>query len=359
MNILTIYGADERRFAEASLYPDMQLARITSQYKDMYKVITQNGERFAEVSGNFRYKAQSASEFPTVGDFVMTNTAEEPCDNLAIHELLSRKSLFERRAAGSKNKVQPIAANIDTVFICMSLNGNYSLNRLERYLAAAYGSGADPVAVLTKADLCEDVESVQAQVKKAAPLTDVIAVSCLNGASNEAPESYLKKGKTIAFIGSSGVGKSTLINSLAEEELMKTARIGANGKGRHTTTNRQLTVLKCGCIVIDTPGMREFGVESAELSSAFSDIEELAGICRFSDCTHTSEPGCAVLQAIADGSIDARRLDSYNKLKREAKYEGLNFRQLEAAKLDAMFKDKGGMKKIRQYNRRNDKRGKN
>ncbi len=356
MNQLTHYGASERWFAEATLYPELSLARVISQYRDLYKIATESGECLAEISGKFRYEAAVVSQYPAVGDFVMADRTDGGSGNAIIHRVLTRKSVFERTAAGSEHQTQVIAANIDTVFICMSLNNDYNLSRLERYLSVAWNSRATPVIVLTKADLCEDLPGVMAEIAAVAPGTDVVATSSLDRASFDKLLPYLQKGMTASFIGSSGVGKSTLINLLAGEELLVTSKIRQDDKGRHATTRRELLVLPQGGIVIDTPGMRELGVDSVDLARSFLDIDELAAKCRFRDCAHTVEPGCAVRQALEDGTLEQRRLESYQKLQREARYDGLSAKQIEAEKLGEMFKDVGGMKKARKYIRENDKR---
>ena len=356
LNQLIHYGASERWFAEATLYPDLYLARVISQYKDLYKIITESGECLAEISGKFRYEAMELSQHPAVGDFVMTDRTEGGSGNAIIHHVLTRKSVFERTAVGSEHQTQVVAANIDTVFICMSLNNDYNLSRLERYLSVAWNSRAIPVIVLTKADLCEVLPSVMAEISTVAFGTDVAVTSSLDTASCNKLLPYLQNGMTASFIGSSGVGKSTLINRLMGEDLLSTSTIRQDDKGRHTTTRRELLVLPHGGVVIDTPGMRELGVESVDLSKSFSDIEETAAKCRFRDCTHTKEPGCAVRQALDDGILDQRRMESYLKLKREARYDGMSFKQIETEKLDEMFKGVGGMKKVRKYIRENNKR---
>ena len=247
------------------------------------------------------------------------------------------------------NREQVVAANIDTAFICMSLNNNFNIRRLERYLSVTYDSGATPVAVLTKSDLCPNVEEKIAEVQSAAPGVDVLAVSSLDG-DCEAVMKYILPGRTVAFIGSSGVGKSTLINKLTGTDSIATREIGSDGKGRHTTTHRELFTLSNGAFVIDTPGMRELGMwDSGDgIDAAFADIEKLSRACRYSDCTHTSEPGCAVLRAFSDGELDAARLASYRKLKTENEYAADNSRYLEAKR--SKFKE---IAKINRSGRKN------
>jgi ribosome biogenesis GTPase len=352
---LTKYGADERRFTEAALFPGLLLARVLSQSKDLYKIADGEGETLAEVSGKFRLEAAGPSDYPAVGDFILVSRAEED-GRAVIHRVLSRQSAFMRMAAGREQALQVVAANVDFVFLCMSLNNDYNPSRLERYLSVAWGSGATPVVVLTKSDLCGDLSSVLAEIAAIAPGTDVIITSSFDQSSCDKLLSYLQPGTTASFLGSSGVGKSTLINRLTGEERLATSDTRRDGKGRHTTTRRELLVLPQGGIVIDTPGMRELGVDTVDLARSFADINELAAKCRFRDCTHTAEPGCAVLQALADGELEERRFESYRKLKREARYDGLSAREIEAEKLSAMFGGRGAMKQARDFAKQKNRR---
>lgn len=356
---LTRYGADGRYYAQALLYPELTLARVTGQGKSIYRIITNESDEIlnAEVSGKFRHEAKEACDYPAVGDYVMVQLFSGG-ESALIHRVLPRKTVFERRGAGKTPFIQVIAANIDYVFICMALNSDYNLSRLERYLTAVYDSGAMPIVVLTKTDLCEDIQSVLNEVNTAAPLCDIVTTGADDENSYKKLIGYIKEGVTVSFVGSSGVGKTTLINRLLGGEELTVGDIGKDGKGRHTTTSREMILLPDGGVVIDTPGMRELGIESGQTAMAFPEIEELSAECRFSDCTHTNEPGCAVLQAVADGVLDERRYSSYIKLKREVSYDGLNSRQLEEKKLNEMLKDKGGMKNMRKYIRDNDKRKK-
>ncbi len=243
-----------------------------------------------------------------------------------------------------------MAANIDVVFICMSLNHDYNLSRLERYLSVAWDSRATPVVVLTKADLCSDLPRVLAEITSIAVGTDILTTSCYDQSAKEQLLPYLGSGATASFIGSSGVGKSTLINLLAGQELLTTSAIREDdSRGRHTSTRRELLLLPEGGVVIDTPGMRELGLDSADLSKSFADIDALADRCRFVDCTHTGEPGCAVQAALETGELDQRRLASYQKLKKEARYDGLSAKQIEKEKLNRMFGGVGGMKNARNF----------
>lgn len=310
----------------------------------------------AEVSGKFRFEAKKLSDYPVVGDYVMIDRNTNSNGNAIIHSVLSRKSAFVRKAAGTSNESQIIATNIDTVFICMSLNNDFNLRRLERYLSIAWDSGAIPVIVLTKSDLCQDICSKLIEVNSIAIGVDVLVTSSIGEEDYSQILGYTKEGQTVAFIGSSGVGKSTLINCLIGEEILKTHGLRKDDKGRHTTTHRELIMLKNGGMVIDTPGMREMGLESADLSKTFADIDELSEKCKFSNCTHKNEPGCAVQKAVIEGIISTERLQNYEKLKKEAGYEGLSSRQIEAVKINEMFKEVGGIKNARKYAKAKNKR---
>ncbi len=354
--ILKRYGISERFLQEATLYPDMVIGRICSQYKDLYKAVTPLGEIFAEISGKFRYAATCLSEYPAVGDFVMLDRSNNESGNAIIHQVLTRKSSFERKAVGTSRDTQIVAANIDTAFLCMALNNDYNLRRLERYLSIAWDSRALPVVVLTKADLCNNLEEKIAEVSSVASGADVLVTSAMSEDGYSSIWSYIQPGKTVVFIGSSGVGKSTLINRLSDGEFLQTNETRKDDKGRHTTTRRELLVLQNGGVVIDTPGMRELGVDGADLSRAFADIGQLAEQCKFRDCSHQSEPGCAVLRAIQNRTLTEKRLENYRKLKKEAKYDGLTSKQIETEKINTMFSGKCGMKNARRFFKEQSKR---
>lgn len=342
-------GLSQRFLNESTLYTGLTIGRVISQYKDLYKVICEKGELIAEVSGKFRFQVKTLSDYPGVGDFVMLDRDTDKNGNAIIHNVLTRKSAFIRKAAGTSNVEQIVAANIDLVFICMSLNNDFNLRRLERYLSIAWDSSAIPVVVLTKSDLCNDLAKKLLSVNSVAVGVDVVVTTSMSEDGYLKLLDYIKEGQTVAFIGSSGVGKTTLINGLLGENVFETNELRNDDKGRHTTTRRELIAIQSGGVVIDTPGMRELGLESADLSKAFLDINELSAKCKFNDCSHTTEPGCAVQQAIHDGFLTLERLESYRKLEKETKYQGLNSKQIETTKVSEMFKDVGGMKNARKF----------
>jgi len=251
----------------------------------------------------------------TVGDWLLIET-----DAPRVLRVIERRSLVARIAAGSEHRTQSIAANLDTLFVVTSCNDDFNLSRLERYLAIAFEAGVEPVIVLTKADLCADVESCLDAARSIAPAVAVVAIDATSAASIAPLAAWLAAGQTVAFVGSSGVGKSTLANTLVGNAAQATGGIREDdARGRHTTTAREMFVLPCGAWVIDTPGMRELQVGAIEagMSAAFDDIETLAAQCRFHDCRHQGDRDCAVEAAVAEGTLDDRRLANYRKLQRE------------------------------------------
>lgn len=287
-------------------YDNTVFARVVSHHRSGYVLWSEQGQITLDI--------HSSLPAMTVGDWLILNEQHQ-----FVH-LLDRLSVFSRKAAGSKVARQYIAANIDTLFIVVSLNDDFNLSRIERYLALANEADVEPVIVLTKQDLCSDADEKRQQVMALDPMLMVETVNGLEPSSVDALSSWCKTGQTVAFMGSSGVGKSTLVNTLLGQETQLTSGIREDdSKGRHTTTSRSIHIMPSGGVLIDTPGMRELQLTDCEqgVSETFSDIDELAQQCRFSDCQHISEPGCAVQQAIENGDLDERRFNNYQKLLRE------------------------------------------
>ena len=292
-------------------------ARVTAVHKERYEIVCQHGITHARLKTKEYYVNQEA--FPTTGDFVMVNYI--PNGDSQIIATLPRRTFFSRREPGPIPRDQAVAANFDYVFIMQSLNLDFNPKRLERYLILAWQSGATPVILLTKADLVEDYWDYLTQVERVAAGVNTHVVSAHTGYGLQRLNAYLQPGKTVVFLGSSGVGKSSLVNALAGEKIMTVNGIREDdSRGRHTTTHRQLIRLQSGIMIIDTPGMRELGMWdiSEGLRDAFADVEQFVGKCRFSDCAHDSEPGCAIKAAIAAGELDIGRWESYRKLQDEA-----------------------------------------
>jgi len=295
--------------------------RVIVQQRGHYTVATDHGEVTAQLAGRFVREAE-AGDHPAVGDWVALSLREDE-RAATIHAVLPRRTAFTRKAADSLQTVQVLAANIDVAFLVASMNGGLNARRLERYLASAWQSGARPVVVLTKADLATDPATAIAEAEAVAFDVPVIAVSALTGEGLEAVRAQLKAGETAVLVGSSGVGKSTLVNALHGQDVMATGAIREDdARGRHTTTHRELILLPGGAMVLDTPGMRELGLLDAEdgVGATFEDIEALAATCRFSDCGHSNEPGCAVREARESGALDEARWKSFRKLTREVAF---------------------------------------
>jgi ribosome biogenesis GTPase / thiamine phosphate phosphatase len=300
---------------------ELTVARVVAVHKERYEVVCAQGFTYARLRSSIYFGGKELVEFPTAGDFVCIQYND--CGDSQITKTLDRRSCFTRRDPAPGGGEQAEAANFDTVFILTSLNHDFNVKRLERYLTLAWQSGGVPVVVLTKADLVADYTDQLRQAELIAAGVCVLAISVKNGYGLAALSAYLRPRETVVLLGSSGVGKSSLINALAGEELMPVSEIREDdSKGRHTTTLRRLIMLPGGAMVIDTPGMRQIGMWDVTqgLGEAFSDVEGYFGGCRFADCTHGSEPGCAVRAAIAEGSLSAERWEHYLRLEREARY---------------------------------------
>ena len=291
-------------------FADLEPARVALQHRGSYVLYGETGEQTATISGRLRHEARGVGELPAVGDWVLARDA-------VIQAVLPRRTAFSRKAVLAFEE-QVAAANADTVFVVAALGASPNLRSLERYLTVAYESRAKPVVILTKADLCPDVDGALAAVREISPATPVHAISVPAGVGLEIFDAYCRPGRTVVLLGPSGAGKTTLLNALEGGD-RPTAAIREDGRGRHTTTHRELVIIEGRGMVLDTPGMRELQLWDADagLSAAFSDIETLARTCRFGDCSHDGEPGCAIRSAIETGGLSADRYASYRKLERE------------------------------------------
>jgi ribosome biogenesis GTPase len=295
--------------------PELSPARVAEENRSLYYLFCENGECWAELRGKLRHNAASPAALPAVGDWVL---AQQHGSRGTIHHLFERRSKFSRKVAGKKTEEQIVVANVDTVLLVSSLNREFNPRRIERYLTLAWESGARPIVVLNKSDLCVDISTLACDADAAAMGVPVVITSALQGDGLAELREIVRTGGTTALLGSSGVGKSSLINALLGRELQPTREVReADDRGRHATTSRQLILLPGGGLLIDTPGMRELQLWDTGdgLEQSFADIQELAGRCRFRDCSHTSEPGCAVI-----AGIDAARLASFHKLAREQRF---------------------------------------
>lgn len=296
--------------------------RVAVEHRGAYAVYTEDGDRWAELAGRLRHEVVVRDELPAVGDWVALQALPE--GRAIVHAVLPRLTKFSRTAASDQQRVsgeQVLAANVDTVFLVSSLNRDLNVRRIERYLVTAWESGAAPAIILNKADLCAPDEraGLVGEVEAVAFGVPVHVVSAVTGEGIDELDSYLSPGRTVVLLGSSGVGKSTLVNCFAGRELLATREVRDDGRGRHTTSHRELVVLEDGGLVLDTPGLRELQLfEGAhQVDDVFEDVSSLAAECRFSDCQHRTEPDCAVNTAISDGRLDPERLESYRKLERE------------------------------------------
>ena len=336
------------QFEPWAVKPHVQPGRVFIEFNHIFRVYVHGGEIDAELAGRLKHHATSRSELPAVGDWVAVRT--RPSDERGtIVAVLPRRSRFSRRVAGNTTDEQVVAANVNVTFIVMGLDRDYSARRLERYLLMARESGAAPVVLLTKPDIGEDVEGRVAEAQAIAADAPVHVLNPKAGEGLEQVLHYLTRGRTGALLGSSGVGKTTLINRLLGSETRRTREVRASdSRGRHTTTNRELVVLPNGGLLIDTPGMRELQLWEVSTASreTFDDIAALAPACHFTDCAHRDEPRCAVKAAVAEGRLGADRLDSYLKLQDEVAF--LERQQDERALIDEKRRGRVGAKALRQ-----------
>src|SRR6266545_484185 len=327
--------------------PGLEPARVSLEHTHIYRVLTANAEYLARVAGRLRHGASGRADFPAVGDWVVL---EPPLSSgeARVRAVLPRATRFSRRAAGNPTEEQVVAANVDVVFLVSGLDADYNPRRIERYLVTARDSGASPVIVLNKADLVDDPGAYVAEAQGLAAGVPVHAVSAKDPGSLAPIRAHLLRGRTAALLGMSGVGKSSIANALMGEEVLRTREVReSDSRGRHTTTGRQLVLLPSGGILIDTPGMRELQLwETGEsVAGAFADIDALAEGCRFRDCRHGSEPGCAVTDAVAAGTLPGARLESFRKLQQEQAFQATQ--QDERARIELKRMGKIGAKALR------------
>jgi ribosome biogenesis GTPase len=310
--------ADEERFA-AFAAEGLVPGRVITGHARSCRVALAEGERLAEVGGSLRHQARGREELPAVGDWVAVRPGEADGRSV-IAAVLPRRTAFVRRAAGARSVAQVLAANVDTAFLVMGLDGDFNPRRLERALVLAWQSGASPVVVLNKSDLTDELQARRAAVEQAAPGVPVCVLAAKHGLGLETLAPWLAPGRTVVLLGSSGVGKSTLVNRLLGREKQATRAVRASDqRGRHATSHRELIPLPGGALLVDTPGLRELQLwsDGGGLEAAFDDVGELSASCRFTDCGHGREPGCAVRAAVEEGRLDAARLASYQKLQAE------------------------------------------
>ncbi len=339
-----------QRQIESADMTGFNVGRIAAENRTNYLLYSRYGELSGEVTGKLLFTLSSA-ELPKVGDWVVMNVFEDERKAI-IHRIMERKSRFSRKIAGKKTEEQIIAANIDLIFVVQGLDGNYNPRRLERYLVMAYKSAAEPVIVLNKSDLCDDTAGRVTEVRELTKGLPVFPVSTKTGDGIDKLKNCIRTGTTVAFIGSSGVGKSTIINTLLGKDVQKTGEVReSDSRGRHITARRELFIMPDGGLLIDTPGMRELQLWNAGdgIEETFTDIESLAVYCHFKDCTHTVETKCAVLSAVEEGTIPRSRYDNYIKLLKELNF--LEIRQSTLSFLEKKRQDKILHKRIKQMNK--------
>ncbi|MFA6992892.1 MAG: ribosome small subunit-dependent GTPase A [Candidatus Gracilibacteria bacterium] len=335
---------------------DYAMARVIGKSRGLYKVVNQNGEFLAKITGKLMFAAGTAEDYPAVGDWVAIK--ELGNEQAAISAILPRKTLIKRKygdknKTGDKNETQVIGANIDEAFVVESTDRDFNLNRFERYFVILNEGGVTPTIVLNKIDLIpkEELDTKLIQLHERFKNISIIATSTVDNSGMDALRTHLLKGKTYCFLGSSGVGKSTLVNKLLDSGLIETAGIGSySNRGKHVTTSRSMYFLENGSIVIDNPGMREIGIISGNADNIFDDIANLAKKCKYNDCTHIHEPGCNVLEQLREGQLDEERYLNYINLKKEA--ENYNMTSFEKRKADRQFGKfvKRAKKELKKFN---------
>ena len=320
-------------------------ARVIAEHRERYVVGDATGDRSAVLSGRFRHETEAREAFPCVGDWVIAASSSD--GTAVIRGVVPRRGAFVRKAAGDTTAAQVVAANVDVAFIATALPADLNVRRLERYLTLAWESGATPVVLLTKSDLADDLDAALASAALAAPGADVLALSAVTGRGIDDLRVYLQPGRTAVLLGSSGVGKSTLVNALLGTNHQRTATVGDDGRGKHTTTHRELLMLSNGSLLIDTPGMRELQLWTADqgLGSTFSDVEALTAACRIRDCQHAGEPGIPVVAAVETGDLAPERLEHWHHLRRELAY--LERKQDDRAASEARAQVKSVMRGVR------------
>ena len=308
--------------------PGQRIARVTVVDRGWYTVRNRDGEVLARATGRFLHSTESTCDMPCVGDWVCLRYQDDGTA-ATIHAMLPRKSFLQRKFAGKRIELQMIAANIDMAFIVQSCHYDFNVSRLERYLVMAKEGRVEPLLILSKTDLvsADELERLIAEIRTAGISTRIIAISNVTGSGLNQLKEVMESGKTYCFVGSSGVGKSTLINRLTGNDSLETRAVSASGEGRHTTVRRQLIVLEQGAMLIDTPGMREVGLLGVNdgMNDNFEDIHELSASCRFSNCGHTNEPGCAIVRAIEEGIIQLEHFQNYVKLKMESESNAVSY----------------------------------
>jgi ribosome biogenesis GTPase len=335
---LTRFGWNEWFEERAECGPEDTIARVVAVDRDVLSLMDQIGTFRAKLAGSYLYRHHLSQELPCVGDWVCVE--KHPADGLGlVHRLLERRTALRRKSAGDSIDYQMIAANVDYVIIVQSCHYDFNLKRLERYLVMVRDGGADPYVLLSKTDLVESevLASQLAEIRAAGVAAPVLTLSNVTREGIDDLKRTLRSAKTYCFVGSSGVGKSTIINHLIGRELLQTKGVSGTGEGKHTTVRRELIILECGALVIDNPGMREFGILGADcgMSGSFSDIIGFASSCRYRNCRHTREPGCAVLEAVNSGDIRQEHYDNYIKLREESEFHQMSY--IEKRKKDRNF----------------------